>query len=273
MQRSSRLQLALLIAAALLLISAASLAQPVQALPPDSRPVSESRAATSDPTPFDRRLAGLSARLDHVWPAPAASLLAEIDELRDFATDPASVDAVLRKMAAARQPALLADEAHYRLALSALHRGRIADAEAKFISLGFVRTWAVLGPFAAGGGDPEAASRPEAKLPSEAMNAAPWHLLPASNPQPWQDAAVNLPAGDGEVYVATALFAEQAETLAIRYSSVAASRRSPGPRFPARRFCPPRRSRPRPASQDVRCRQAACSVRWPCEPPCRRSTD
>src|SRR5512146_990778 len=112
--------------------------------------VSQANAQALAPSrnPYDAQAAGLIAELRGASPPQAAVLLRRIYELREYVDDPAQVAQAIAAVAAdCRRHALVRDEAQHLLALIDVHENRLPAARARLERLGFIRDWAIVGPF------------------------------------------------------------------------------------------------------------------------------
>ena len=179
-------------------------------------------APVSPHNPYDIQLAGLVAALQNA-PAPqAAVLLKRIYELRDFLDNPDAVVLPLSEVAldGKRHP-LVRDEALHWLALLDVHENRLDAARAAFVQLGFVRQWAIVGPFTARPGlDGELGPEQGFRAGREYADGAAlrrWRVVPDFGPHGAVDLSDFYPqAAPAVVYASTSIFTEAPRILALR---------------------------------------------------------
>ncbi len=179
--------------------------------------------------PYDREREDIEADFRTAGPPQAAVLLGQGDALRDYVDDrpaleqwiaSAAVDSFLHP--------LVRDEALYRLGLIDRHHNRLDLANQKFQQLGFVRQWAIAGPFATTDLDaaigPEQGFAPERTYSDGAGNASHWRDLPDIRP----NAAIDLgdffsSSGAAAGFAATSVYSDTSREVALRFSSEAAA--------------------------------------------------
>ncbi len=174
--------------------------------------------------PYELQLAGLVTELPNASAARTAVMLRRIYELRDFVDDTAEVAAALGGVAAdSKRPALVRDEAQHWLALIDLHENRLDAARAKLAQLGFVRQWAIVGPFSGAEGL-DAEFGPEQGFSDrdypEGTDRRRWRLVPDFGPNSGVELDDFFPQiSPAVVYAATSLFTDSPRTLALRISA------------------------------------------------------
>jgi tetratricopeptide (TPR) repeat protein/transglutaminase-like putative cysteine protease len=191
-------------------------------------------------SPYELRLANLQAQLENASAPQAVVLLGRIYGLREFVADPTRITRCIEKLAAdPQQHPLVRDEALRYLAQIDVHENRLAAAQAKLQTLGFIRTWTVAGPFAALQGL-DASYGPEtngdlgiipaavAKLDTSAGRSDPerdrdeWRAVPAGPTEQIDLAALYPPAGPSVVLAAASVYSEAPRTVALRFSAESA---------------------------------------------------
>jgi transglutaminase-like putative cysteine protease/Tfp pilus assembly protein PilF len=185
-------------------------------------------AAPSPQNPYNLQLAGLVGGLQRAPSPEAAVLLHRIYELRDYVDEPAEVERTLAGVASdGARHALVRDEALRLLALIDVHEHRLAAARMKLAQLGFVRQWAVVGPFATSQGldarlGPEAGFSATAEYPDSSRRRR-WRAVPDFGPHAWINLSDFYPqAGPAVAFAATSLFAEAPRTVALRFGASSA---------------------------------------------------
>lgn len=179
-------------------------------------------------TPYSRQFIAIQLQLSHANAPEASVLLARADALRDKLSDPAVVDHFLASVTAdPQQHPLVREDANFYLSRVALQRGQIQDAGATLKALGFVRQWAVAGPFGGGDADstlarsfgPEAGYRADAVY-KDAGHEHQWAVLATPPATPWVDLSHVFPgAGSNAVFLTTSVYSESAQDVALRFSS------------------------------------------------------
>src|SRR5512146_2661578 len=178
---------------------------------------------------YDQRGAVCAAQRPRATPPEAAVLLARLYKLRDYVDDRAALAGVMARLSAdPQQNQLVRDDAQYYLARIAVHENHFDKASRILDSLGFIRQWTVMGPFAAPDGlaaqlGPERGFTPGATLTDSAGTIRHWRKHPGGGPQPWMDAAELLSRGAlGVAYASTSVYSEDAQTVALRFSAESA---------------------------------------------------
>jgi tetratricopeptide (TPR) repeat protein/transglutaminase-like putative cysteine protease len=188
--------------------------------------------------PYNRQLAELQRRMRGATPPETAVLLAQAYRLRDSIDDPAVLTRLLEQAAGDfGQHPLVRDEALRYLARIDLHNGELQAASAKLDALGFVRTWALAGPFAqydasqssAPGTIPENQHGLEQGFRASqtfrdkrgALRQA--RIAPPAGPQMWYDLARLYPhAAPAIVFASSFLYSDQPRQVALRFSAESA---------------------------------------------------
>ncbi|MFB3915873.1 MAG: DUF3857 domain-containing protein [Terriglobales bacterium] len=171
--------------------------------------------------PYDQRLAVFETQYAQASPAEAAVLLGRIYRLRDFVNDPSAIAAFMDRASSDRQQhPLVRDEALRYLALTDIHGNHLEAAEAKLKALGFVREWAIIGPFAGDVSGPEQGFRTDASFTDSLGRRRGWRSAGPMGPQTWMNLADRLPQAAGAVaFAATSIYSEEPQDVALRVSA------------------------------------------------------
>jgi transglutaminase-like putative cysteine protease/thioredoxin-like negative regulator of GroEL len=193
---------------------------------------SPSFAATADrqiaapANPYDRELAEIESKFPAANPPGAAVLLRRAYKLRDYVDGRPVLEQWIASVAA--DPTLhplVRDEALYLSALVDRHRYRLDEAGQKLRQLGFVRQWAIVGPFRATDIDtplgPEQGWDPDRTYSGGACH---WRDLPDIGPH----SAVSLRdfyslPGSIAAFAATSIYSGVPQQAAVRFSSSSAA--------------------------------------------------
>ena len=175
-------------------------------------------AASAAANPYDQQLSALEAQYAKAGAPEAAVLLGRIYRLREFVNDPSVIAAFMARVSSdPQQHRLVRDEARHYLARIDVHTNQLAAAETKLKALGFIREWAIVGPFAGDVNGPEQGFRASASFADPLGNAHTWRAARALGPQSWMDLADYFPHGRGTLaFAATWVYSEQAQQVALR---------------------------------------------------------
>jgi transglutaminase-like putative cysteine protease len=176
---------------------------------------------------YNAQLISLEAQWTYATAPQAATLLGQIYSLRDYVDDPGAVEQWMHQVADdPKQLPLVRDEALRYLALIDFHMGRLVAGQEKLRTLGFVREWAVIGPFPVDSLDYalDTPLGPERGIGDERFTVgarrAGWRKIPAPGAQFWTDlSAYDSHPGVGIRFAGTWVYTPEARAVALRFGA------------------------------------------------------
>ncbi len=167
------------------------------------------RAAVQSQNPYQEQLNELAqqAFATGIGAPEQAMLLRRAYDLRDYLDDRDALTHLLDRAAASGVHPLVRDEAQFLLAQTERHRGHLKEAAEGYIALGYLRKWAISGPFPA---------RRAGSAPPPA-NDASWRAALDPGSQPWIDLADYFSFTSPSVAFATTyVYSDAARPAALR---------------------------------------------------------
>ena len=174
--------------------------------------------------PYDSQLAALVSALPKASAPEAAVLLRRIYDLRDYVDQPADATRAITRVAQDenRHP-LVRDEALRLLASIDIHENQLDQAREKLRQLGFVREWAIAGPFTTSPGL-DTQFGPEQGFSdrefADGGRQRRWRPVPDLGSLPWVELSDFYPqAVPAVAFAATSLFSDSQRTVALRFGA------------------------------------------------------
>ncbi len=169
----------------------------------------EARGAAAIQNPYQQQFSELAQQvLGAGISAPEqAALLHRAYELRDYLDDRAALTKLVERVASSGVHPLVRDEAQTLLAQIDRHRGRLEAAGQRYVALGYLRKWSIVGPFVAADGL-DGTYGPESTVVARSYTGAhgepiTWRAALDPGSQPWIDLADYFSANAPAVAFAT----------------------------------------------------------------------